>query len=117
MSKITLGRKGESIAVSYLKEHGYFIRERNYYSSWGEIDIIAEKDGQLHFVEVKTRQNIESIQLGELLTDDKKRKMEETIVKYLAEFPDEDFSYQLDLLVVALNAKKKLAKIYFYEAV
>lgn len=117
MRKITIGRKGESIAVAYLKKHGFFVRARNYYSQFGEIDVIAEKEGQLHFIEVKTRQNLDSIQLGELLTDDKKRKMEKTISKYLAEFPEDDFSYQIDLLVVALNAKKKLAKIYHYESV
>jgi len=49
-----LGRKGEDLAVSFLKKRGYKIRERNFYTRWGEIDIVAEKSGSLHLVEVRT---------------------------------------------------------------
>lgn len=114
---MTLGRKGESIAVAYLQKRGFFVRARNYHSVWGEIDVIVEKEGQWHFVEVKTRQNLEAIELGELLSAGKRRKIEKTIAQYLGEQAEVDISYQLDLLVVELNAKRKLAKIYFYEAV
>jgi len=49
------GRKGEDIAEAYLKEKGYVIIERNWYSSHNELDIIAENNGWLVIVEVKTR--------------------------------------------------------------
>lgn len=49
-----LGKKGEDLAVSFLKGQGYKIRERNFYTRWGEIDIVAEKEGCLHLVEVRT---------------------------------------------------------------
>ncbi|HDD52725.1 MAG TPA: hypothetical protein ENF32_01485, partial [Thermosulfidibacter takaii] len=49
-----LGKKGEDLAVSLLKEQGYKIRERNFYTRWGEIDVVAEKGGCLHLVEVRT---------------------------------------------------------------
>ena len=50
-----LGKKGEDIAADYLKKSGYKILFRNW--KWGknEIDIIAEKDDIVAFVEVKTR--------------------------------------------------------------
>ena len=50
-----LGSKGEDIAADHLKRSGYKILFRNW--KWGknEIDIIAEKDDTVVFVEVKTR--------------------------------------------------------------
>lgn len=49
------GRIGEDAACAYLRLHGYAIAERNYRSRFGEIDIIACKNGTTAFVEVKTR--------------------------------------------------------------
>ena len=49
------GNKGEALAAEYLSQQGYTILHQNWrYSHW-EVDIIAEKDGILHFIEVKTR--------------------------------------------------------------
>ena len=52
-----LGRRGEAIAVSFLKRQGYKIIERNYRSKLGEIDIIAREKDNIVFVEVKTRRS------------------------------------------------------------
>jgi len=49
------GKWGEDIAVNYLLEHGFKILERNWRHSHKEIDIIAQREGILYFVEVKTR--------------------------------------------------------------
>ncbi|MDP2600292.1 MAG: YraN family protein [Deltaproteobacteria bacterium] len=49
------GAKGEEFAVTYLKNKGFKIKERNFRTRWGEIDIIAQKGEHTHFVEVKTR--------------------------------------------------------------
>ncbi|WP_457605414.1 YraN family protein [Nitratifractor sp.] len=51
----TFGNEGEELATRFLEEAGFAIVERNYYArKLGEIDIIARKDGVLHFVEVKS---------------------------------------------------------------
>ena len=53
-----LGLQGEAFAAQYLEDNGYMIRHRNWKSFSGkEIDIVAEKDGTLVFVEVKTRKS------------------------------------------------------------
>ena len=50
-----LGEKGEKIARLYLEKNGWKILEKNYKTPFGEIDIIAEKDETVAFIEVKTR--------------------------------------------------------------
>ena len=53
--KRRLGFCGEAKAARYLKRRGYKILKRNYKCPFGEVDIIAEKDGVTAFIEVKTR--------------------------------------------------------------
>ncbi|MBC7331034.1 MAG: YraN family protein [Synergistetes bacterium] len=52
-----LGRDGEERAVQYLKKRGYQILERNYFTRYGEIDIVAKKKGVNVFVEVKSNRS------------------------------------------------------------
>ena len=52
-----LGRWGEEVAVHYLVDNGYRIIQRDWKSGHRDIDIIAQKDKVLVFVEVKTRRN------------------------------------------------------------
>lgn len=49
------GRAAEDAAALYLAAKGYRIIERNWSCRAGEIDIIAERDGRLVFVEVRSR--------------------------------------------------------------
>ncbi|MDD4774090.1 MAG: YraN family protein [Eubacteriales bacterium] len=51
----TEGLRGENIACDYLCRIGYTIIKRNFRSKYGEIDIIAENDTHIIFVEVKSR--------------------------------------------------------------
>lgn len=53
------GNRAETAAADYLYEAGFTLLERNYYSRFGEIDIIATKEGVLHFVEVKSAEDFE----------------------------------------------------------
>lgn len=50
-----IGDRGEEIAARYLKEHGFRIIARNVRYKSGEIDIVAGRGRELHFVEVRTR--------------------------------------------------------------
>ena len=50
-----IGAWGESVAAKYLEERSYIIIARNVRTPYGEIDIVAEKDGFTIFVEIKTR--------------------------------------------------------------
>jgi len=68
------GNVAEDKASLFLLENGYAILQRNFYSRFGEIDIIAYKDEVLHFVEVKSAldyelavQNITKSKLSKLI--------------------------------------------------
>ena len=68
------GDFAEDKAIFYLQEHGFLVIDRNFSSRFGEIDIIAAKNGVVHFVEVKSGdsyelaiQNITRSKLGKLL--------------------------------------------------
>jgi len=53
------GEEAESCACSLLRNEGFEIIDRNVYSRYGEIDIIALRDEVLHFVEVKSAPDYE----------------------------------------------------------
>jgi len=51
------GSWGEELAADYLRDKGYVILERDWHSGHRDIDIIAQQDGCIVFVEVKTRRS------------------------------------------------------------
>jgi len=53
------GDAAEQRACSFLEEKGFIIEDRNFYSRFGELDIIAKKGDVLHFVEVKSGEDYE----------------------------------------------------------
>ena len=76
-----IGARGEEAAVRYLSRRGFEIRDRNWRCRAGEVDIVAEEDDALVFVEVKTRASCEH-GFPEEAVDTKKRKRYETIASY-----------------------------------
>jgi len=54
-----LGKKGEELAVEYLRKDGYKILDRNWTYQKAEIDIIAQKENILAVIEVKTRSSLD----------------------------------------------------------
>jgi len=57
-SKQITGERGEDYAAGLLQDNGYMILRRNYsVHNTGEIDIIAEKQSDIYFFEVRNRTN------------------------------------------------------------
>ncbi|WP_437921143.1 YraN family protein [Sphingobacterium sp. LRF_L2] len=52
------GKKGEQLALDFLKRQGYDIITINWRFKHLEVDIIAKEDGILVFVEVKARRSV-----------------------------------------------------------
>lgn len=83
-----LGVKGEDIAVSYLLEQGWTIRERNWRCRYGEIDVIAvDSTGALVFVEVKTRAGTGFGAPLEAITREKLSRLRQLAAQWLHEHP------------------------------
>ena len=83
--KGTKGAWGEECAAAYLRRRGYRILARNYSCRFGEIDLIAEKDGVLLFVEVKLRTNLQYGAPREYVTVKKQEKLRAAALLYLSE--------------------------------
>ncbi|MBI2633570.1 MAG: YraN family protein [Parcubacteria group bacterium] len=98
------GDEGEDIAVAYLKKQKYAIRERNFRTRFGEIDIVAEKDGLFIFVEVKTKTSALFGTPEEEFTTAKQKRMRRAIVSYIYEKKIYDARWRVEL--VAIEIKK-----------
>lgn len=49
------GAGAEQLVVEHLERNGWRVRDRNVHCRHGELDVVAEKDGVLAFVEVRMR--------------------------------------------------------------
>jgi putative endonuclease len=107
----SLGNLGEGYATMFLVKHGFAVIDRNYTEKTGEIDIIVEKGGNLHFVEVKTvsreTQNgpgrcfTGNIHRAEDNVDSRKlKKIERTAEIFMAKHGYKEKDFQIDLITV-----------------
>jgi putative endonuclease len=79
-----IGKKGEMLAVNFLKELGFTLLATNYHSKYGEIDIIAtHPPDHLHFFEVKTRSPNSMNRPEESITYQKKQRLIKTALTFL----------------------------------
>lgn len=79
------GAIGEQAAVDYLRQQGFMIVERNWRAGKSEIDIIASRYDELHFVEVKTRKFGTMTAPEDALTEQKSRAMRRAASAYMAQ--------------------------------
>jgi putative endonuclease len=81
--KKNIGDNGEEFAARMLEDSGYRILERNYTTRYGEIDIIALRDGVLHFIEVKTRTGMDFGYPAEAVDENKVTRIRRTAECYI----------------------------------
>lgn len=78
-----LGKKGELLAKGYLEKKGYIILEENFRTRFGEIDLIATQDGEIVFIEVKTRTGMDHGLPCESVNGKKQKKIRGVASYYL----------------------------------
>jgi putative endonuclease len=104
------GELGEFIVCRYLSDRGFLIIERNYTKKCGEIDIIAQKEGVIHFIEVKSVScEMIGIRPEDNMHSLKQRKMAKTVSVYL--MSHDVFEWQCDLACVYLNDREQRAGV------
>lgn len=112
-----LGRWGEAKAAELLRKRGYAILAAGYQCRFGEIDLIAQTDKYLCFIEVKLRKN-DSFAPGRAAVDKRKQqKLRTTAELWLAEHPAEGLQPRFD--VAELYAPQGMATrepaFYYWE--
>ncbi|HYW83170.1 MAG TPA: YraN family protein [Spirochaetia bacterium] len=81
------GAAGEERAASWLAASGWVVRERNFRAPSGEIDIIAEKGGEVAFVEVKAWSAMPEAELEHAIDRRKQQRIVRTARYYLSRQP------------------------------
>lgn len=125
---MNVGILGEEIACRFLAEKRFSVVERNYRKKWGEIDIVARRGDNLHFVEVKTvsRSDHPPEETGDAFLPEmnvhpaKIKRLSRAIQSYLEErnaFGYQDVPWQLDVISVVLDTKHRRAEVRMIESV
>jgi len=115
MNRKELGFAGERLAKDFLKKKGYHIYETNFHCRIGEIDIIAEQDGCLVFVEVRTKSSPCFGTPEESVTYYKKEKLIALALTYLNTHQNLPTSWRIDVVAVEVNEKGKPKRIEVIE--
>jgi len=97
-----LGKQGERLAAEYLARAGYKIVARNYRSRLGELDLVAEEQGVVVFVEVKTRRDGAAVSPFEAVTRAKRRQIARVALDYLARHCQGERATRFDVVAVTL---------------
>lgn len=104
-ARYSLGQRGERYAAQYLTAHGYAIHARNWRCTVGELDLVAEKDGALIFVEVYTRQSDRLGTPEESITPAKRIKLIAAAQTYLDEHGQLDRDWRIDVVAIEIDPR------------
>jgi putative endonuclease len=125
---IKTGEIGEKTALNHLERQGFLHIESNFKARTGEIDLILEKDGTIHFVEVKTVSreiygvsSRNSVSHGtyrheENVHREKLRKILNTIQVWLS-LNKYEGPWQLDIAAITIDSESRRGRICMIENV
>ncbi|MFC1712891.1 YraN family protein [Candidatus Poribacteria bacterium] len=114
-SRKEVGAKGEKLAAKFLKRKGYKIIQRNYNCKLGEIDIIAEQDRTIIFVEVKTRRTQEFGPPQNAITAAKRSQISKVALFYIREKKLVDQSCRFDVIGITFSPESRKPEIEHIE--
>ncbi len=103
--KKELGKKGEDLAVRFLKKRGYQIIQRNYTCKMGEMDVIAKEKDTLVFVEVKTRTSATFGPPQLSVHFSKQNQLSKVALHFLKEKNLNDIRARFDVVAILLGPK------------
>ncbi len=111
-----LGQFGERIAAARLEAEGYRIVERNFRCREGEVDIIAESDGCLVFVEVRTRRGDAMGEAVDSLTPLKGARITAAAEAYCQGRPGLPLERRIDVIAVDLTLEGRVLRVDHIES-
>ncbi len=99
------GRRGETLAVWWLRLQGYRILARNWKTPVGEADIVARRGGLLVFVEVKARAEGALVSGFHAVDERKRRALRRAVHAYLAALAHAPRTFRFDVAEVTLSPR------------
>lgn len=98
-----LGIHGERVAEEHLVGLGYRILDRNWRWSRGELDLVAEQDAEIVFVEVKARRSQTFGSPEEAITRAKREKLIQSAYAYLGRARRQDSPWRIDVVAIDME--------------
>jgi putative endonuclease len=110
MNRKALGELGERWAREYLERHGYRIRETNFRCREGEIDIVAEHEGCLVFVEVRAKTGSQFGTPEESVTPVKQERLAAVAMSYLQTRDEQPSEWRIDVVAIEVSPKGRVVR-------
>lgn len=105
LNKRVQGEYFENLALKFLEEKGFQLIEKNYYSHFGEIDLILKKDNLIIFVEVKERSNQKFGNGFEAISRKKLKKIFLSAKEFIVAKKLQNFNIRFDAIAFDENDK------------
>jgi putative endonuclease len=100
VNRKALGEEGEELAAQKLEESGFQIRDRNWRTPEGELDIVAQEGDVIVFVEVKARRSRLYGLPEEAITRKKRAHLLKAALAYLEAHNLQDANWRFDLVAI-----------------
>ena len=117
LNKRKKGKLGEQLAAKYLQKQGFTIIENNYYQRSGEIDIIATENREIVFIEVKTLNTENFLQITDTISFKKKIRLIKLAKIWLCKHNQIDRKFRIDFFGLVYRNKKIKKLVYLKNAI
>jgi putative endonuclease len=115
MKRRETGELGEKLACDFLGKNGYHILETNYRCPDGEIDIIAQQEDTLVFVEVRTKRSSTFGSPEESITPTKMERLRTVAAHYGQNRGNLPATWRIDVVAIQMDSKGKVSRIELIE--
>ena len=114
---IKYGKIGEKIAKKYLISRGYSIIQSNYRLGNDEVDILANYNKYLVFIEIKTRLSNSFGLAEDQLTMRKKHNIYRSLRYFYLTYGINEHQLKTEFIAVNLNITEKIANIKHFKSI
>jgi putative endonuclease len=101
-----LGEAGERVAEAWLAQRGWTILDRRFRSGHRDLDLVAEREGTVAFVEVKARTGKDFGQPAEAVNWRKQRELSRSASVWIARFGRREQTFRFDVVGVLIDGER-----------
>jgi len=115
-SRRALGDFGERVAVAHLEAKGYRILATKFRVREGEVDIVAERDGVVVFIEVKTRRGSATGWAVEALHERQAQRLLLAAQAFVQQHPELPPDHRIDFIGIDLDERGRVVSLQHIES-